>query len=52
MWQLVIAFVLNTPADFKFTPLAQVKTYQECKDLANTLKERGLVAHMFCVEQQ
>jgi hypothetical protein len=52
MWSLVIAFVLNAPADFKFTQLAQVQTYKECKDLANSLKERGLVAHMFCVEQQ
>lgn len=53
MWSLVIAFVLNTtPSEFKFTQLAQVGSYKECKDLADTLKERGLVAHMFCVEKQ
>jgi hypothetical protein len=53
MWSLVIAFVLNTtPSELKFTRLAEVKTYQECKDLAKVLKDRGLDAHLFCVEQQ
>jgi hypothetical protein len=53
MWSLVIAFLMNsTPPEFKFTNLAEVKTYKECKDLAKDLRERGLVAHMFCVEKQ
>jgi len=53
MWALIIAIVMDsTPAELKFTQLAQVKTYQECRDLARTLKDRGLNAHLFCVEQQ
>jgi hypothetical protein len=53
MWSLVIAFVLNTtPSEIKFTHLAEVKTYQECRDLAKMLKDRGLNTHLFCVEKQ
>lgn len=53
MWALIIALVLDTtPTEMKFTRLAQVNTYQECRDLAKTLKDRGLDAHLFCVQQQ
>jgi len=53
MWALIIAIVMDsTPAELKFTRLAQVQTYQECRDLAKILKGRGLEAHLFCVEQQ
>ena len=53
MWTLIIALVIDTtPVEMKFTRLAEVKTYQECRDLARTLKDRGLNAHLFCVEQQ
>jgi hypothetical protein len=53
MWALIIAIVMDsTPAELKFTRLAQVQTYQECRDLARTLKDRGLNAGLFCVEQQ
>ena len=53
MWALIIALVMDTtPAELKFIQLAQVATYQECRDLAKTLKDRGLDAHLFCVEQQ
>ena len=53
MWALIIALMLDTtPTETKFTRLAEVKTYQECRDLAKTLKDRGLNAHLFCVQQQ
>lgn len=53
MWTLIIALMIDTtPAEVKFTKLADVKTYQECRDLAKVLKDRGLDAHLFCVEQQ
>lgn len=53
MWALIIAlWVDTTPPEMKFTRLAQVATYQECRDLAQTLKRRGLEASLFCVEQQ
>jgi hypothetical protein len=53
MWALIIALVIDTaPVEMKFTQLAEVKTYQECRDLAKILKGRGLEAHLFCVEQQ
>jgi hypothetical protein len=53
MWALIIALMMDsTPAETKFTRLAEVKTYQECRDLARVLKDRGLNAHLFCVEQQ
>lgn len=53
MWTLVIAFVMGgNPVELKFTQLAQVNTYQECKDLSKELKKRGLDAHLFCVEKQ
>jgi len=53
MWALIIALTMDTaPFEIKFTQLAEVKTYQECRDLARILKDRGLDAHLFCVEQQ
>jgi hypothetical protein len=53
MWSLVIALMFNTtPSEIKFINLAQFKTYQECRDLSKTLKDRGLDAHLFCVEKQ
>ena len=53
MWALIIAIMMDsTPAELKFTRLAQVQTYQECRDLSKILKDRGLNAHLFCVEQQ
>ena len=53
MWALIIALMMDTtPPELKFTRLAEVKTYQECRDLARILKDRGLDAHLFCVEQQ
>jgi hypothetical protein len=53
MWALIIALIIDaTPVETKFTRLAEVKTYQECRDLARVLKDRGLKAHLFCVEQQ
>ena len=53
MWALIIALVMDTtPTELKFTRLAQVATYQECRDLARLLKDRGLNAHLFCVQQQ
>lgn len=55
MWALIIAFMIDTtPPELKFTRLTQVNTYQECRDLARTLKERGLNTDvfLFCVEQQ
>jgi hypothetical protein len=53
MWALIIALMMDTtPAELKFTQLAEVKTYQECRDLAKLLKDRGLDAHLFCVEKQ
>jgi hypothetical protein len=53
MWALIIAIMMDTtPAETKFTRLAEVKTYQECRDLARVLRDRGLKAHLFCVEQQ
>ena len=53
MWALIIALMMDTtPAETKFTRLAEVKTYQECQDLAKELKQRGLNAHLFCVQQQ
>jgi len=53
MWALIIALVMDTaPHELKFTQLAEVKTYQECRDLAKLLKDRGLDAHLFCVQQQ
>jgi hypothetical protein len=53
MWALIIALMMDTtPAETKFTRLAEVKTYQECRDLSRILKDRGLNAHLFCVQQQ
>ena len=53
MWSLVIALIFNTtPSEVKFINLTQFKTYQECRDLSKTLKDRGLDAHLFCVEKQ
>lgn len=53
MWALIIAlWVDTTPVEMKFTRLAQVSTYQECRELALTLKQRGLDAPLFCVQQQ
>jgi hypothetical protein len=53
MWALIIALTMDTaPFEIKFTQLAEVKTYQECRSLAKELKQRGLNAHLFCVEQQ
>lgn len=53
MWALIIALLMETtPAETKFTRLAEVKTYQECRDLAKILQDRGLNAHLFCVQQQ
>ena len=53
MWALIIALMMDTtPTETKFTRLAEVKTYQECRDLAKELKQRGLDAHLFCVQQQ
>jgi len=54
MWALIIAIWIETttPPEMKYTQLAQVKTYQECRELAYVLKSRGLEAHLFCVERQ
>jgi hypothetical protein len=53
MWALIIAIMMDAkPIETKFIQLAEVKTYQECKDLSKILKDRGLNAHLFCVEQQ
>lgn len=53
MWALIIAlWVDSTPPELKYTKLAEVKTYQECRELAAVLKRRGLEAHLFCVERQ
>jgi len=53
MWTLVIALWIDTtPPEMKYTRLAEVKTYQECRELAGTLRRRGLEAHLFCVQQQ
>jgi hypothetical protein len=55
MWALIIAFVIDTvPAEAKYVQLAEVRTYQECRDLAKILKERGLNndVFLFCVERQ
>jgi hypothetical protein len=53
MWALIIALTMDVaPFETKFTRLAEVKTYQECRDLAKVLRDRGLNAHLFCVEQQ
>jgi len=53
MWALIIALVMDAqPNELKFTQLAEVKTYQECRDLSKLLKDRGLNAHLFCVQQQ
>jgi hypothetical protein len=47
MWALIIALIMDTtPAETKFTRLAEVKTYQECRDLAKVLRDRGLKAHL------
>ena len=47
MWSLVIAFLMNsTPPEFKFTNLAEVKTYKECKDL-NKLKKIQFYCEVF-----
>jgi hypothetical protein len=53
MWALIIALWLDTaPPEVKYTQLAEVKTYQECRELAATLRRRGLDAPLFCVEKQ
>jgi hypothetical protein len=55
MWALIIAFMIDTvPAEAKYVQLTETKTYQECRDLAKTLKEHGLNngAFLFCVERQ
>lgn len=53
MWTLIIALWIDvTPPEMKYTKLADVKTYQECRELASVLRRRGLNAHLFCVEQQ
>ena len=53
MWALIIAFMIDSvPPEAKYIQLAEVKTYQECRDLSKILKDRGLNAHLFCVQQQ
>ena len=53
MWALIIALTMDVaPFEIKFTQLAEVKTYQECRDLSKILNDRGLNAHLFCVQQQ
>jgi hypothetical protein len=53
MWTLIIALWLDTtPPEIKYTELARVKTYQECRELAAVLKRRGLEAPLWCVERQ
>jgi hypothetical protein len=55
MWALIIAFMIDSvPPEAKYIQLAEVKTYQECRDLSKTLKEHGLNngAFLFCVEKQ
>ena len=53
MWALIIAlWISGSPPELKYTKLAEMKTYQECKELSNTLKKHGLNANLFCVEQQ
>ena len=53
MWTLIIALWIDTtPPEFKYTKLAEVKTYQECRELAAVLRRRGLESAMFCVERQ
>jgi hypothetical protein len=55
MWALIIAFMIDTvPPEAKYVQLAEMKTYQECRDLSKILRERGLNndVFLFCVERQ
>ena len=55
MWALIIAFMIDSvPPEAKYIQLAEVKTYQECRDLSTVLKARGLNndVFLFCVERQ
>ena len=53
MWTLIIALWADTvPPEMKYSRLAEVATYQECRELASVLNRRGLEAHLFCVQQQ
>ena len=53
MWSLIIAlWIETTPPEMKYIRLAQIETYQECRELANVMKRRGLDAHLFCVQKQ
>jgi hypothetical protein len=55
MWALIIAFVVDiVPPESKYIQLAEVRTYQECRDLSKILKAHGLTdgVFLFCVEKQ
>jgi hypothetical protein len=55
MWALIIAFMIDTvPPEAKYVQVAEMKTYQECRDLSKILRERGLNndVFLFCVERQ
>ena len=55
MWALIIAFMVDTvPVEARYVQLAEMKTYQECKDLSNILRKHGLndETFLFCVEKQ
>ena len=44
----------TVPVEAKYIQLAEMKTYQECKDISKMLKEHGLndQTFLFCVEKQ
>jgi len=55
MWALIIAFMVDTvPVEARYVQLAEMKTYQECKDMSKMLREHGLNSDtfLFCVEKQ
>ena len=53
MWAVIIAILLDTtPVETKYIKIAEVGSYQECRELAYLLKKRGLNASVFCVEKQ
>ena len=55
MWTLIIALLINTEkTPFTFIPIANVETYEQCRELSATLKKYALndEVQFYCVKQE